>query len=154
MKKVKVWQLGYQSCKDYVIGDREKAVCKEMGYVLVPNDAKDWDDDVWHLLNWACWNYDEELDRAVKPEEVHSPLDHCNSDIILQIEGKSVFRCCLSFGWDTAYSLEDAIRKMKNGATHFWTFAGVRGCSGYTKVKDGKAYIAEKYDGEYKEITW
>ena len=138
--KVNVWQMGYTTFKDYVMGDKEKAECRPMGYVLLDDD-EDWAEETWNLLNWSCWNYDENGDYAIKPESVFSPLDHCNSDIIVQIDGTDVFMCADFAVWTMKHSLADAVQSMKNGYNEFWPFEEVRRGSGHIKRDGDKTYI-------------
>ena len=121
--KVNIWQVGFVSVDDWKTNDKRKAVCRPMGYVEV-EDADNWEEDVWNLLNWSCWNYDTNGD-AIKPECVHSPLTHCNSDVILQAEGTKVYRCAKSFGWGTHKTLKYAIRAIKTGYHNLWPFSDV-----------------------------
>jgi hypothetical protein len=117
--KVNVWQVGYTTEKDWI--DRVNPVCREMGHVIIPDNTEDWEEEVWNLLNWSCWNYDEN-GIAHKPEEVHSPLRYCNSDVILQIDGSKEYKCAKSVGFEDSSSLEDAIKKFMNRKRHLWPF--------------------------------
>ena len=117
--KVNVWQVGYTTEKDWI--DCANPVCREMGHVIIPDNTEDWEEEVWNLLNWSCWNYDEN-GIAHKPEEVHSPLGYCNSDVILQIDGSGEYKCAKSVGFEDSSSLEDAIKKFMNRKRHLWPF--------------------------------
>ena len=143
--KVNVWQVGYTTFKDYVLSNK-KVSCRSMGYVLI-DERGGWQNKVWHLLNWSCWT-------SNKPANVHSQLDHCNSDVIFQIEGTSEFLLAKPFGWGKSRTLELAIRQMKRNNHYFWPFNDVKFGRGYVNVVDGKAYTSATRDGEYKEITW
>lgn len=75
-------------------------------------------DELWDLLNWGCWT-DE------KPKEVeHSPLTHCNADVILNIDGTNVYHCALTCGWHevTADSLSKVLSyyKVSRRVFGFW----------------------------------
>jgi hypothetical protein len=148
--KVNVWQVGYTTERDYVL--RENAQCCNMGYVEVP-ETEDWEEKVWNLLNWSCWTSD-------KPENVHSPLDHCNSDVILQSEGSTRYMCAKSIGWEIHLSLDSAVYSLQHdNRHHLWPFEDVPFRSGYTMVRDGKAYWQSIEDGKadrenWIEITW
>ena len=120
MIKVNVWQVGYVSESDWRDGNKRKATCRNMGYVEI-EESDGWEEDVWNLLNWSCWNYGDD-GNAVKPENVHSPLSFCNSDVILQIEGTSVYRCAKHVGWGTHKTLEYAVRAIKSGHHNLWPF--------------------------------
>ena len=120
--KVNVWQVGYTTYEDW--HDRANPVCKEMGYVTIPDDSEEWEEKVWDLLNWSCWNFNDE-GRAVKPDEVHSPLDHCNSDIILQIENSNTYKYAKFMGFGEAFSLENAVAHIIDGSHHLWPFDDV-----------------------------
>ena len=122
--KVNVRQVGYTSESDWRDSNRRKAVCKNMGYVEVEN-ANGWEEDVWNLLNWSCWNYDSD-GNATKPECVHSPLHFCNSDVILQIEGTDVYRCAKMCGWGTHKTLKYAVRAIKTGFHNLWPFSDAK----------------------------
>lgn len=149
--KVNVWQVGYTTQKDYVL--RKNAQCRNMGYVEIPNDMEDWEEEVWILLNWSCWT-------NKKPKNVHSPLDHCNSDIILQIDGSCKYRYAKFVSFGDAHTLADAIQEVKH--QNLWPFSDMRSAfrSGFTKTDyDGKAYwiSIEDYKAgnrNWTEITW
>lgn len=148
--KVNVWQVGYTTQRDYVL--RENAQCRNMGYVEIP-ETDDWEDEVWNLLNWSCWT-------SYKPETVHSPLDHCNSDIILQSEGSTEYMCAKFIGWEVCQSLDSAVYNLQHDKSrNLWPFKGVPFRSGYTKIRDGKAYWQSIEDDKagrenWIEITW
>ena len=152
--KVNVWQVGYTTQRDSVIGDPNLAECRPMGYVIVEDDEEDWEDDAWHLLNWGCWNYPKGGGRAIKPEEVQSPLSFCNSDVILQREGTDLYYCADHCGWTKTSSLDRAVAIIRNGYHSIWPFKDVKFSGGHTKVENGKAYISDKHDGPWREITW
>lgn len=148
--KVNVWQVGYTTERDYVL--HENAQCRNMGYVEVP-ETENWEDEVWNLLNWSCWTSD-------KPEEVHSPLTHCNSDVILQSEGSTRYLCATHTGWQVCNTLGSAIYSLQHGGSHrLWPFNDAPCRSGYTMVRNGKAYWQSIEDGRagkenWIEITW
>lgn len=119
--KVNVWQVGFIDMKAYMLREGDKAVCKERGYVMIEN-KEGWEEDVWNLLNWSCWNYDKN-GNAVKPDDVYSTLDHCNSDIILQIDGTDQFKRAESVGWTSYTSLEGAIEALKYDPHSLWPLA-------------------------------
>lgn len=119
--KVNVWQVGFMDMKVCMLREGDKAICKERGYVLVEN-SEGWEEEVWNLLNWSCWNYNEE-GNAVKPEEVHSSLDHCNADIIVQIDGTSLYKAAQFSGFKDFHTLEDAIADMKKHPYELWPLA-------------------------------
>lgn len=148
--KVNVWQVGYTTQRDFVL--HENAQCRNMGYVEVP-EMEHWEDEVWHLLNWSCWTSD-------KPEGVHSPLDHCNSDVILQPEGSTRYMCAKSAGWRICNSLDSAVYSLQHNNSHYlWPFEDAPFRSGCTMVCNGKAYWQSIEDGKankenWTEITW
>lgn len=146
MKKVRVWQVGYTTCKDWVLRNNANAECKEMGYVMVEDDDKYWRDTVWHLLNWSCWT-------RQKPENVFSPLTFCNSDIILKKENSSRYYSAAHCGWESSTNLNTSICNVKYGHHNIWPFADVKCISGTYFAKNGKAYI-EKENGECEEINF
>lgn len=127
--KVNVWQVGFDNIKAYMLREGEKAICKEKGYVVI-DDLKNWEEEVWDLLNWSCWT-DE------KPENVHSSLEYCNSDIILQIEGKHQYKRAESVGWTNYTTLEAAIEALKKTPHSLWPLEGTP-----------RSYTAYKTDGE------
>lgn len=145
--KVNVWQLGYTSQKDYVLENKSKLQCREMGFVFV-EESSYWTEEVWNLLNWGCWSENG------KPHAVHSPLDHCNSDIIIQIDGTKEYICALFVGWETKNSLSDAIAYMKHEGWDFWPFHDVRRVAGQYKADNGKAYYRRNKEDKWVEITW
>jgi len=149
--KINVWQVGYTTFKDFASSNRKNAKCVNKGYVLLDSLDDYWDETVWHLLNWGCWNYDKEKEHYIKPESVQSPLDHCNSDIILNIDGTNVYKYAMSVGFGEESSLEKAIKKITNECD-FWPFPEVRRISGAIKHKDGKVF--QNINGEWIEITW
>lgn len=146
MKKVRVWQVGYTTCKDWVLRNKANAECREMGYVTVEDDDKSWRDTVWHLLNWSCWT-DE------KPNCVHSPLDHCNSDIIIKKEKSSRYYSAAHCGWESSTNLAGSINNIKYGHHTLWLFADVKCVGGSFFAKNGKAYM-EKENGQCEEINF
>lgn len=149
--KVNVWQVGYTTQRDTVL--RCNAQCRNMGYVEIAEE-EGWEEDVWNLLNWSCWT-------SNKPENIYSPLDHCNADIVLQIEGTSEYKAAMVSGWKTFSSLDGAVNEIKYH-NDLWPFSDMRSAfrRGYTKADyDGKAYwiSIEDYrasNRNWTEITW
>ena len=127
--KVNVWQVGFMDMKAYMLREGEKALCKERGYVVI-EDMKNWEEEVWNLLNWSCWT-------DKKPDNVFSSLDHCNSDIILQIDGTDQFKRAESMGWTHYATLEAAIEALKKTPRSLWPL--VEAPREYSHLKtDGK----------------
>ena len=127
--KVNVWQMGFDNIKAYMLRDSNGTACKERGYVLVEN-TDGWEEEVWNLLNWSCWT-------DKKPEDVHSPLEYCNSDVILQIDGTNEYKRAESVGWTDYTSLESAIDALKKTPCSLWPLKEVpREYTTYT-VKNG-----------------
>ena len=150
--KVNVWQVGYTTFKDYILRNKHNAKCVDKGYVEIENTDDLWEEDVWNLLNWSCWNYDES-GNAIKPESVHSPLDHCNSDIIISIDGTSIYKYAKSVGWGEANSLDSAFEKMIDDFCEFWSLPDVKRTSGEIKtMPDNK--VLQKINGKWTEVTW
>lgn len=144
--KVNVWQVGYATTKDYVLKNADKLECRNKGYVIV--DFKEgWEEVVWDLLNWSCWS-------DCKPDNVHSPLDHCNSDVIFEIEGSKDYKCAMTIGFENALSMESAFAKLKKRAYDMWKFADTAHVSGYYTCKDGKAYWRKNREDVWQEVTW
>lgn len=123
--KVNVWQMGYTTFKDFKNSNKENAECRDKGYVLLDNLDDLWEETVWHLLNWGCWNYNEKEGKYIKPKSVKSPLTHCNSDVILNIEGTNIYKYAKSVGFGEATSLDEAKTKMVEGFCKFWPFPEV-----------------------------
>ena len=142
--KVNVWQLGYNTYKDFKLN--QNIQCREQGYVLI-DSIDNWEEKVWDLLNWSCWAKN-------KPEEVHSPLTHCNSDIILQIEGTNLYKVSEFVGFTEHPSLETAIKYAKQKPHEYWPFSDVYGKSGHYKVKYDKVYWADFDSEDWIEVTW
>ena len=127
--KVNVWQMGFTNMKAYMLGDSNGIACKERGYVLVEN-SEGWEEEVWNLLNWSCWT-------DKKPKDVHSPLEYCNSDVILQTDGTNEYKRAESVGWTDYTSLESAIDALKKTPYSLWPLKEVpREYTAYT-VKNG-----------------
>ena len=147
MKKVHVWQLGFATQRDKVLHDKSKVECRQMGYVLIDDNEDDPAETVWNLLNWSCWS-----DNG-KPDNVFSPLDHCNDDIIVNVEGTSIYACADFIGFTETTSLKDAIA---HSLEHFdgWCFHDVERRSGFYKEIDGKAYWRKNKGDDWKEVTW
>ena len=127
--KVNVWQMGYTNKKDFKEDNRANAVCRGRGYVLLPNrsvyksiddileDSPYWEEEVWDTLNWGSHT-------NKKPDNVHSTLNHCNSDIILHVDGTKEWRWAKCIGFGRAKTLQEAIRLMKTESTcGFWMFS-------------------------------
>lgn len=146
MKKVNIWQVGFESMRDYVLRNEEKLVCRPIGYVNMVRLDESWEESVWNLLNWSCWT-------RRKPKSVHSPLTHCNSDVILQVEGTDVFVCSCAVGWESARSLDGAFAKMKSGVHFFWPFYDVPHVGGNYKEENGEAYWRNNEVG-WTKVTW
>lgn len=127
--KVNVWQVGFDNIEAYMLGEGEKAICKERGYVVI-DDLKNWEETVWDLLNWSCWT-------NKKPDNVFSSLDHCNSDIVIQIEGSHEYKRAESMGWSHYATLEAAIEALKKTPYSLWPLA-----------ETPRSYTAYKTDGE------
>lgn len=104
--KVQVWQVGYATRKDWK--ERVNPICRKMGYVVVPDYMELWEEQVWNLLNWSCWNYDDK-GNVSKPREVHSPLSYCNSDIILKAENSNEYKYAKFVGFGETTSFEEAV---------------------------------------------
>ena len=150
--KINVWKIGYTTFKDYLLGNKENTKYIDQGYVMIENTDDLWEEDVWHLLNWSCWNYDDS-GNAIKPESVHSPLDHCNSDIIINIDGTNIYKYAKDVGFGDATSLDDAFNKAIDDFCNFWPLSGVKRTSGEVKhTPDNK--VLQKINGEWIEITW
>lgn len=113
--KVNVWQVGFMDLKAYMLREGDKAICKERGYVMVEN-KKGWEEEAWNLLNWSCWT-------GRKPKDVYSSLDHCNSDVILQVEGTDNYRVAEPIGWTTYDSLKSAAAAFKKDPYSLWPLA-------------------------------
>lgn len=145
--KVNIWQVGYTTCKDWVLRQRQQAQCQSKGYVLLEDKDRenDWEELVWHLLNWSCWT-------EVKPESIHSPLDHCNTDVILQIEGEKEYSIPKFMGFEKCSSLDEAAKILQN-SHELWPFSNVEGRSGSYTVRNGKALWSEN-DIDWEEVTW
>ena len=148
--KINVWQVGYTTYKDYVCSNRQNAKCVDKGYVLINKLNTGWEEDVWHLLNWSCWNTDDN-GNAIKPESVKSPLDHCNSDVILNIDGTNIYKYAKGFGFGETTSLKEAIREITLEC-NFWPFPEVKRTSGEIRQKEGKVF--QNIKGKWTEITW
>lgn len=151
--KVNVWQIGYTTFKDYACSNRQNAKCVNKGYVLLDSLDNHWEETVWHLLNWGCWNINDD-GNAIKPESVQSPLDHCNSDVILNIDGTNIYKYAKSFGFGEVDSLKDAIKEITLECVEcdFWPFPNVKRTSGAIRQKDGKVY--QLINDKWTEITW
>lgn len=144
--KVNVWQLGYITFKDHLNWNKDKAQCRDMGFVVLDEKKDLWEEDVWNLLNWSCWTED-------KPDNVKSPLTHCNSDIIINIEGTNNYLYAKSVGWGEANSLEDAKKKMKEDIDcSFWPFSEVKRTGGCVKREGDKVF--QEINGKWTEVTW
>ena len=144
MKKVNVWQVGYSNMKDYMLRNNNSQ-CKERGYVLLESDGEDWEEEVWNLLNWSCWTQD-------KPSNVHSLLDHCNADIILQIENTNTFRVALFSGFKSYSTLQDAYKALQYTPWELWPFPEVHRESGRYKSDGEKVWIMRSGTDCWEEI--
>ena len=143
--KINVWQIGYTTFKDYLMDNKQKALLHPMGYVLLESED-DWAEKTWDLLNWSCWT-------ETKPENVHSPLNHCNSDIIVNVDGTDIYMYAKSFGWGEEHSLFAAETAAKKESTcTFWPFQEVKRTSGPVRIDNDKVY--QKINGKEVEITW
>jgi hypothetical protein len=116
MIKIDIWQVGYPSKESWKVSNPQNAVCIHRGYLELDTIKEGWQEIVWDLLNWSCWNYDDE-GNAVKPENVHSPLAVCNDDIILQAEGSDKYFYAEFIGFEEANSLTEAVNALKDGRT-------------------------------------
>ncbi len=74
----------------------------EKGYVILPNKTKDWQETCWHFLNWSCW-------RDEKPVWVKSPLEYCNSDVILKRDDDDNYYAARHVGFVAFPTLKEAI---------------------------------------------
>ena len=142
--KVNVWQVGYATYRDFVLRDSRKAVCRLVGYVEI-EPCDNWQEKVWDFLNWGCWT-------KHKPSNVHSYITHCNSDVILQVEGTDKYLRAKTVGWGRHKSLKCAVDAVKKG--FLWPFYNVKKKSGRAEVIDGKPYFCESGKDEWVEITW
>jgi hypothetical protein len=115
--KVNVWQVGYATVKDWENQNPSRIEYVERGYVLI-DEQEDWEEEVWHLLNWGCWNYNEDGSTTM-PENVHVTIDHCNSDVILLMENTKVYKYAKSIGFGDATSLDEAVTQVKK-VRHLW----------------------------------
>lgn len=144
--RINVWQVGYNTTSDFVLQNKDKAECKQVGWIE-PRQVHRWKDDVWDLLNWSCWT-DE------KPANVHSPLTHCNSDIILQRKGCKSFWAAKPFGWKECKSLDEAINEIKKVFHSIWLFYDAKRVSGEYTTREGKALWRKNDKCEWSEVTW
>lgn len=65
----------------------------DCGYIELRDDQTPENTDIWDLCNWGCWSrdYNEENDVEVTivPDECKNlKIDHCNSDMAYEYEGK------------------------------------------------------------------
>ena len=141
--KINVWQVGFMDLKAYMLREGDKAICKERGYVMVDSKTH-WEDTAWDLLNWSCWT-DE------KPKDVHSSLDHCNSDVILQIDGTNDYMRAESIGWTKYNSFEQAVTALKNTPNSLWPFTEAP--REYSKLRSNGVTVEGSNDGGKTWIT-
>lgn len=110
MQHVDVYQVGYTSQEAFENKDKDKLALKYKGYVCVKDDVTNVADNAWHLCNWSCWT-------ETKPDQVHTDLTFCNSDVIFVInddEEEKEYWCADCFGWTVCRTLNAAIEHVKN----------------------------------------
>ena len=54
----------------------------DCGYIELKDDQDLSNTDIWNLCNWSCWS------KTVPPECRNLLIDHCNSDMAFEYEGK------------------------------------------------------------------
>ena len=125
-KKIKVYQLfrkAFDSEGNLIPKEQRtnKILC--IGTVIVPKNKKDFvEEAIWDLFNWTCWWYYRKINIYLKgirkgfrkqgyrcfPNS--NAQGYCNSDIFFKLEDK--WMIAKSFGWDTADSYDEAVKKV------------------------------------------
>ena len=54
----------------------------DCGYIELKDDQDLSNTDIWNLCNWSCWS------ETIPPECKNLLIDHCNSDMAFEYEGK------------------------------------------------------------------
>lgn len=54
----------------------------DCGYIELRDDQDLNNTDIWELCNWSCWS------NTIPPECNNLLIDHCNSDMAFEYEGK------------------------------------------------------------------
>lgn len=103
MKKYNILQMGYPTVEDWKNHNAGTIQFKERGYAMVEDNEGQ--EKVWDLCNWSCY-------ADAKPENLHSELTHCNSDIVVWVEGSGEYWVAEPAGWKKFQTLEEAKRHM------------------------------------------
>lgn len=119
MVKVNIFQIGYLSLEDWKNDNSSKLACRYMGYVELIELENDWEEIVWNILNWDCYQKN-------KPKTLHSEMTHCNDDVIFQIEGETEYTYFKSFGVGKTNSLSDAVQEILQETFVFYPFEDCR----------------------------
>lgn len=112
MKKVNVIMRAISRDK-YESGKYTKSdiiIC-DCGYIELRDDQDLSNTDIWELCNWSCWS------ETVPPECRNLLIDHCNSDMAFEYEGKWYSHRCTLEG--TLKSCVDHMRREIHGSEYF-----------------------------------
>ena len=75
----------------------------DCGYIELRDDQDLSNTDIWDLCNWSCWS------KIVPPECRNLLIDHCNSDMAFEYEGKRY-----SHKYNLEGSLESCVNHMRS----------------------------------------
>ena len=75
----------------------------DCGYIELRDDQDLSNTDIWDLCNWSCWS------KTVPPECRNLLIDHCNSDMAFEYEGK-----WYSHKYNLEGSLESCVNHMRS----------------------------------------
>lgn len=99
-KRYNIIQMVYPSVEDWKNRNTKSLTFKERGYAEFDNPNEN-HNSVWDLCNWSCYT-------DKKPENLHSELTHCNSDIVVWVEGSKEYYVAEPCGWAKFDTLERA----------------------------------------------
>ena len=102
--EIKIIQIRNNNGMWICLQPNDKPIIVDCGYIV----ADEFDEDYcWDLCNWSHWRRNEG-----KPENLHSELANCNSDVAFLNPETNKWFVATSFGWDERNTKEDAIRSL------------------------------------------
>ena len=102
--EIKIIQIRNNYGKWCQLHPNDKPITVDCGYITA--DKFD-EDDCWNLCNWSCWS------KEGKPENLHSELDVCNSDVAFLNPDTNIWYVAKHVGWGKCRTKKEAIEILK-----------------------------------------
>lgn len=103
--EIKIIQIRNNNGEWICVSPNDKPIIVDCGYIIA--DKFD-EDECWDLCNWSCWRRKEG-----KPENLHSELDVCNSDVAFLNPDTNIWYVAKHVGWGKCQTKKEAIEILK-----------------------------------------